>query len=65
VIISVDHGATWVRVGPTIPITPFGLAYSAFRKALYVWQSDCDVTLVSEPIKPDSIIRLSYVPATP
>jgi photosystem II stability/assembly factor-like uncharacterized protein len=65
VIVSADHGASWVPVGPAIPITPFGLAYSAFRKALYVWQSDCDTSIVSEPIKPDSIIRLNYDPATP
>ncbi len=65
VVVSADHGASWVPVGPAIPITPFGMAYSTFRKALYIWQFDCDQALANNPIKTDSIIRLDFDVATP
>jgi hypothetical protein len=60
IVVSADHGASWVPVGPTIPITPFGMVYSPFRKAMYIWQFDCDQALANNPIKTDSIIRLDF-----
>ena len=59
VLISRDHGATWVAVGPSLPIQPTGLAYSPFRKAFYTWYSTCDT-----PVPANAILRLDFDYAT-
>ncbi|MEO5899542.1 MAG: hypothetical protein ABIR68_05350, partial [Ilumatobacteraceae bacterium] len=37
---SVDGGKSWTVVGPAMPITPNGMAYSVARKAFYAWYWD-------------------------
>jgi photosystem II stability/assembly factor-like uncharacterized protein len=56
-VMSQDRGQTWFPIGPRIPYTPSGLAFSAFRNAFYVWRSDCDLD-GANPIRSDSILRL-------
>jgi photosystem II stability/assembly factor-like uncharacterized protein len=62
VIRSTDHGATWIAVGPQIPIDPQGVVYSPFRKAFYIWHAEC----VSAPsaIQDDSILRWNFDPTS-
>ncbi len=62
VVLSSDHGSTWNSVGPAMPFTPTGLAFSAFRKAFYAWHVDCDFT-TADPIQANQIVRLDFDPA--
>jgi photosystem II stability/assembly factor-like uncharacterized protein len=62
VIRSTDHGATWIAVGPQIPIDPQGVVYSPFRKAFYTWHSECDSA--PSPIQDDSILRWDFDPTS-
>ena len=53
VVISSDHGRSWQPIGPQLPFTPVGLAYSDFDKAFYVWQFDC-----GKKVLPNAIMKL-------
>jgi photosystem II stability/assembly factor-like uncharacterized protein len=57
VVVSEDRGDTWNAIGPRIPYTPNGLAYSSARNAFYVWRFDCDLD-GENPIRRDAILRL-------
>jgi photosystem II stability/assembly factor-like uncharacterized protein len=57
-IISADHGATWEPLGPTLPWVPWGVAYSTFRKQLYIWHWTCDNDANS--VQPDALDSLSF-----
>ncbi|MCU1504871.1 MAG: glycosyl hydrolase [Ilumatobacteraceae bacterium] len=54
---SKDLGVTWTAIGPTVPFTPSGIAYSAPRNSFYVWHADCDFSR-PDPVLPDAIMRL-------
>ncbi len=56
-IISADHGTTWRYFGPVLPpgIAPDGIAYSSFRKAIYLWKNDCGQT-----VPQDAIVRFDF-----
>lgn len=41
IMVSSDKGKTWQAVGPQLPFTPVGLAYSPFDKSIFIWQFDC------------------------
>jgi photosystem II stability/assembly factor-like uncharacterized protein len=60
VITSADHGATWRSVGPAMPYTPVGLAYSPFRNAFYIWYFTCDRDPNGNAIPPDAIMSLAF-----
>jgi len=62
IIVSADGGVTWEPLGPDLPFVPTGMTYSAWRTAFYVWHFDCDFS-TDDPIQPNSIMRLDYVPA--
>jgi photosystem II stability/assembly factor-like uncharacterized protein len=62
VIRSTDHGATWIAVGPQIPIDPQGVVYSPFRKAFYTWHAEC--ASAPSAIQPDSILRWDFDPTS-
>jgi len=53
VVISSDHRRSWQPIGPQLPFTPVGLAYSDFDKAFYVWQFDC-----GKKVLPNAIMKL-------
>ena len=53
VVISSDHGRSWQPIGPQLPFTPVGLAYSDFDKAFYIWQFDC-----GNKVLPNAIMKL-------
>jgi hypothetical protein len=59
VVVSDDHGATWRGLGPPVPIAAgaFGLAYSAPRNAIYIWQADC-----GNVVPAGSVQRLDLTP---
>jgi photosystem II stability/assembly factor-like uncharacterized protein len=59
VVVSVDHGATWRAIGPTLPILPTGFAYSSFRNAFYIWYFSCDPA-GANPIAANAILRLDF-----
>jgi hypothetical protein len=59
VIVSADHGATWQTVGSPLPYTPVGMVYAPYRKAFYIWRSDCN-TGGDTSVKADAIERLTY-----
>jgi hypothetical protein len=46
VMVSSDHGATWVPGTAALPSTPgetaTGVLYSSWRKAFYLWRSTCE-----------------------
>ena len=63
VIRSTDHGATWIPIGPQIPIDPQGVVYSPFRKAFYIWHAEC-VSSTLSPIQDDSILRWNFDPSS-
>ena len=58
-LISKDRGATWQRLGPTLPYTPAGVVYSPFRKAFYAWRFEC-VGGSANPVPADAIMRLDF-----
>jgi hypothetical protein len=59
-LISKDHGATWTQVGSKLPyaLPPTGIAYSKFRKAIYIWHFDCTAT--PDPVLPDGIMSTPF-----
>jgi hypothetical protein len=62
VIRSTDHAATWIPIGPQIPIDPQGVVYSPFRKAFYTWHAEC--VSAPSPIQDDSILRWNFDPTS-
>jgi hypothetical protein len=58
VVVSRDHGVTWDAIGPPLPYTAAGLAYSPSEKAFYAWRSDCAFS-GDTSVKADAIMRLS------
>jgi photosystem II stability/assembly factor-like uncharacterized protein len=58
VIVSEDHGVSWRAIGPQLPYEPSGLTYSPSRHAFYVWRLSCDKSARSNPVLPESIMRL-------
>jgi photosystem II stability/assembly factor-like uncharacterized protein len=58
VLHSADEGSTWQRVSPPLPAPGAGLAYSAARKAFFVWSITCAGN-PGDPIKPESILTLN------
>ena len=63
VIRSTDHGATWIPIGPQIPIDPQGVVYSPFRRAFYIWHAEC-VSNTLSPVQDDSILRWNFDPSS-
>ena len=63
VIRSTDHAATWIPIGPQIPIDPQGVVYSPFRKAFYIWHAEC-VSSTLSPVQDDSILRWNFDPTS-
>jgi photosystem II stability/assembly factor-like uncharacterized protein len=61
IILSTDRGASWRIVDAALPYDPTGLAYSPFRNRFYIWRFDCEPG--SNPVLPDSIMQLEFVPA--
>jgi hypothetical protein len=59
VVVSDDQGVTWRGLGPAVPIAEgaFGLAYSAPRNAIYIWQWDC-----GNAVPAGSVQRLDLTP---
>lgn len=58
-IVLSEGGADWTPVGPPLPYSPNGLAYSPMRDAFYIWQFDC--TAEDNEVRPDSILRAEGV----
>jgi photosystem II stability/assembly factor-like uncharacterized protein len=58
VVVSPNHGVTWNAIGPPLPFTASGLAYSPSRQSFYAWRSDCTFT-GNTSVKADAIMRLS------
>jgi hypothetical protein len=58
VVRSADEGSTWQRVSPPLPAPGAGLAYSAARKAFFVWSTTCAGN-PGDPIKPESILTFN------
>lgn len=54
VFVSKNEGTSWEKLGEPLPIKAGGVAYSAKRRALYVWRS-------SEKKVPDAVFRLDGV----
>jgi hypothetical protein len=54
-IASSDQGQTWEPLLDPLPFTPFGVSYSPFRNAFYVWQWDCGMAVMN-----DAIARYGY-----
>ncbi len=61
VIVSDDDGATWRRVGPRMPYTANGLAYSPARNAFFAWRFTC-ISGEANAVPADAIIRLDPAP---
>ena len=57
-MISDDHGASWRAIGPNLPYEPSGLTYSAPRQAFYIWRFSCDLSLDSNPVLAEAVMRL-------
>jgi photosystem II stability/assembly factor-like uncharacterized protein len=58
IIVSKDHGATWTSIGPTFPWAPYGLAYSKFRKAFFIWHFGCSFS--GDSVAADSILATPF-----
>jgi photosystem II stability/assembly factor-like uncharacterized protein len=58
-VTSADKGVTWTAIGPNMPYTPWGLAYSRARKAFYIWKFSCAST-PGEPVPAEAIFRLGF-----
>ena len=54
-IASSDQGANWEPLLDPLPFTPFGVSYSPYRNAFYVWQWDCGMAVMN-----DAIARFGY-----
>jgi photosystem II stability/assembly factor-like uncharacterized protein len=54
-MISADQGTSWEPIADPLPFPPYGVTYSAFRNAFYVWQWDC-----KEVVLPNAIMRFGY-----
>jgi photosystem II stability/assembly factor-like uncharacterized protein len=59
IMVSADQGATFQALGPELPFGPAGLAYSPFRRTLYVWHFDCNFS-GSDPVLSDAIAALEF-----
>lgn len=57
-IISTDKGVTWRAFGPAYTVEPFGLLYSKFQKAFFMWHFTCGNGPV--PVPNDAIVRLAF-----
>ncbi len=62
-VVSSDQGDTWQRLGPFLPYSPNGIAYSAFRRAFYIWRFDCSF-IDDNSVPSDAIMRLDLLPDT-
>jgi len=60
VVVSSDRGATWTAVGPPLPFSTTGLAYSASRKSFYIWRGNCAALGfgANNPVLSKAIMRL-------
>lgn len=58
-IVSNDRGATWRSVGPLVPISLNGFAYSPFRNAFYIWYFECGGG-GTIPVAANAILRLDF-----
>jgi hypothetical protein len=54
-IASSNQGATWEPLLDPLPFTPFGVSYSPYRNAFYIWQWDCGMVVMD-----DAIARYGY-----
>ena len=54
-IASADQGGSWEPLLDSLPFTPFGVSYSPYRNAFYVWQWDCGMAVMN-----DAIARYGY-----
>lgn len=57
-LISADHGQHWQAVGQALPFIPWGVTYSPFRKAFYIWHWSC--VDGNNPIPEDAILKLDF-----
>ncbi len=63
VLISADHGSSWTPASAVVPMTSgedlHGLAYSAQRKAFYVWHNECSFN-GAVPVAADAIMSFAF-----
>jgi hypothetical protein len=59
VMLSADKGETWKPVTVQMPWRPWGLTYSAQRKAFYIWYFTCGFEGVV-PVPADAILRHAF-----
>ncbi len=41
-IVTKDGGASWTKLGPTMPYRPVGMTFSPSRQAFFIWYFTCD-----------------------
>ncbi|HTQ03920.1 MAG TPA: hypothetical protein VMI54_08680 [Polyangiaceae bacterium] len=58
VLVSADQGASWRPVSPPLPYAPWGLAYSSYERAFFIWHWTCDGVL--PPVPSDAILRYDF-----
>jgi photosystem II stability/assembly factor-like uncharacterized protein len=59
VMVSNDHGASWVPASNTLPYADaIGVTYSAQRKAFFIWHATCGAGQV--PVPADGIMRFDF-----
>jgi hypothetical protein len=57
VIVTRDDGATWTKIGPTMPYRPVGMTFSPSRQAFYIWYFTCDPN-GNNAVPADAIMQL-------
>jgi photosystem II stability/assembly factor-like uncharacterized protein len=59
-MISSDRGVSWNSLGPTFPWSPWGVTYSTFRKAFYIWYFTCNFDGSGNPVPADAIVSWPF-----
>jgi len=59
IVVSDDHGDTWSAVTPRLPYVPYGIDYSAQRKAFIIWYFTCNGQ-DNSPVADDAIMSFGF-----
>jgi photosystem II stability/assembly factor-like uncharacterized protein len=59
VLVSADHGKTWLQASVSLPYNPVGLTYSSQQKAFYIWHFTCGFN-GPVPVPPDAIMSFHF-----
>jgi hypothetical protein len=62
-VASTDRGVTWRSFGPPLAFPPT-MTYSAARNAVYIAYKECDLTVPTQPVAAQSVMRLDLTTTT-